>query len=110
MVNKTELKKQLQSLGVEIVGNYVKKKDIEIVVSDYSGWTNWETWNVSLWISNEEGLYRAAKREQPFTEESAEAFVKEVYPKGTPDFESEGGAKCYEDVDWKEIVEAFNEF
>jgi len=27
----------------------------------YNGWTNWETWCASLWINNEEHLYRTAR-------------------------------------------------
>jgi hypothetical protein len=27
----------------------------------YNGWTNYETWNVALWIGGDEGLYSMAK-------------------------------------------------
>jgi hypothetical protein len=30
-------------------------------IKDFQGWANWETWNVALWISNDEDLYLAAK-------------------------------------------------
>jgi len=30
-------------------------------MSEYNGWKNWETWNVALWLQNDEGLYRLAR-------------------------------------------------
>lgn len=27
----------------------------------YNGWSNYQTWNVALWIGNTEGLYHIAK-------------------------------------------------
>jgi len=29
--------------------------------TDYNGWKNYETWNVSLWINNNESMYRLAR-------------------------------------------------
>ena len=28
----------------------------------YNGWTNYETWNVALWLDNEPGTYEDARR------------------------------------------------
>ena len=30
-------------------------------MSGYNGWKNYATWNVALWIGNDEGLYNVAK-------------------------------------------------
>jgi len=27
----------------------------------YNGWENWETWNVNLWLNNDEGSYKRSK-------------------------------------------------
>lgn len=38
-----------------------KKKETVITVTEnktYNGWTNYETWNVKLWMDNDEGSYR----------------------------------------------------
>lgn len=29
--------------------------------TSYNGWENYETWNVALWIQNDEGLYSIAQ-------------------------------------------------
>lgn len=33
----------------------------QIKDESYNGWKNYETWNVALWIENDEGLYKLAQ-------------------------------------------------
>lgn len=74
----------------------------------YNGWVNWQTWNVNLWLANEEPLYRAtlaqARRNQDPVE--FEQFVRELLPDGTPDMDS---VDEYDVVDWDEVLDGFAE-
>jgi len=31
-------------------------------MSEYNGWKNYETWNIALWIGNDESFYQLAKK------------------------------------------------
>lgn len=49
----------------------------------YNGWTNYETWNVYLWITGDEGLYSIAKECETYDEFVEQMEEMECYV--TPD-------------------------
>lgn len=81
----------------------------EKAVETYQGWANYETWNVMLWINNDQGLYESIGEAEPrhgWDGPAVEAFIRDLMPAGTPDFDS---AHDYEEVSWEEIATALNE-
>jgi len=53
----------------------------------FNGHKNWNHWNVSLWINNDEGLYRLARQciyQKASRRQAAELFLSNVGPQ-TPD-------------------------
>ena len=76
--------------------------------TDYNGWTNWETWNLNLWIDNEYDLWKAKVDNLRWVPPSAvdaqfvKTFALEFLPNGTPDFDD---IRDYERVNFTEIAE-----
>ena len=51
----------------------------------YNGWSNYETWNVALWIQNDEGLYNIAREAGDY-----QSFVQSISEFMTQTLDGEG--------------------
>lgn len=82
-------------------------------MTNYNGWKNWETWNIQLWLANEEPLYRRyvswlGRKAIAPTDEQAKEFALSIFPGGiTPDFEAMQGNP--DRIDWGEIGDSFRD-
>lgn len=83
-------------------------------MSTYNGYTNYATWNVCLWIDNEEDMYRhkldsicqAFKRsltDSISASQAREIAIDCLGEESTPDLENSEGFR-WEDVNWDEIA------
>lgn len=85
--------------------------------STYEGWTNYETWAVHLWLSNDEGSYYAARETvaDNLPADVAHMAMRELVEQSI--FGDEAPATLATDllnhslarVDWAEVVAAFVE-
>ena len=77
-----------------------------------NGYTNWETWNVMLWASNDEPIYRSVedflRSGKVITRMRVRAFfLGQIFPSGTPDMKKRGEM---DKVNWKEITKHLQEW
>lgn len=84
----------------------------------YNGWKNYETWNVHLWLTNEEPLYDAARAiaraeyEYPNIgpQDALKDFVEELCPVlEEASMQADLLGRALANVDWAEVVEALKE-
>ncbi len=76
---------------------------------EYNGWPNYETWNVNLWVFNDEYAYTRYRYHTikgiEWDSLSVEQFVLSLWPYGTPDFDSN---TQYDKVKWNHLAELWN--
>jgi len=73
-------------------------------VTDYNGWTNWATWNVFVWLTNDEQVYRIARA---FARCGNIPDLKWLAVHETHAVDLDG--VCVPEVNWAEIVEGLKE-
>lgn len=72
----------------------------------YNGWTNWATWNMALWLDNDEPTYNLLRRARHSDLADIQAFLADnssPFADGTPDMDPGDLSQ----VDWDEIREAW---
>lgn len=81
----------------------------------YNGWTNYETWAVNLWLSNDEGSYNTLiETVRGHTEDDAAVAVREWVEDMNPladdaSLFSDLLTTALQGVNWREIVRAVRE-
>jgi hypothetical protein len=81
--------------------------------SEYNGWTNWATWNVNLWLDNDEQLHKLSKQmsSPELLQEFCEHFIHDFL-----DFWNEDrfGNKSldereWDNINWEELYDTYKE-
>ena len=98
-----EISDEVKIPGTNVI---LEKGDrIEMLKEEYNGWSNYETWNVNLWVSNDEYFYKQmVDNEGSWDEDSVKEWILSIFPNGTPDFNKSRLNK----VNYLELAQTWN--
>ena len=87
------------------------------MTDEYNGWTNWETWNTHLWLTNDEGTYNLIletvsdivtnESEASWNWRAGDAILDLIEQFKEDGIRLIGDEMTMHRVDWTEIGEAF---
>lgn len=89
--------------------------------TSYNGWANYPTWNVNLWLSNDEALYhnavqlvtdwRTSQDDPPLIQlaDDFKTWVRDMAETGEASFVADLLGWALDHVDWREIANSWNE-
>lgn len=73
----------------------------------YNGYRNWETWNLALWLMNDEAIYHAAREAARGGPDELREMVEDEHPlAGLPSWYSDVINMAIADVAWDEVIAA----
>ena len=90
-------------------------------MSDYNGWTNYETWNVALWLGNEPGTYedvrvitrrtinKYGKECEYHLADELKGYVEDMMPDLGASMAADLLGAALSEVNWQEIAESYIE-
>lgn len=82
-------------------------------MTNYNGWSNYETWNVKMWLDNESGsqddMYQLAKRatDKGKLSQAIKDYVLEFQPDLGSNMFADLLNAAISEIDWYEIAEAY---
>lgn len=86
---------------------------------EYNGWTNYETWNVNLWLGDDEyfrqlaqeagDLYQAEISLKEYSEELAEMTMPGIFDGSRSYFIGDMLSAALSEVNWIEIAEHYRD-
>lgn len=76
-------------------------------VTMHNGYKNWETWNLALWLTNDEAIYHAAREAARGGPDELREMVEDENPLvGLPSWYGDVVAMAINEVAWDEVAAA----